>query len=182
MARIVVGVGGSIAAYKACDLVSKLVQADHVVDVILSRAAERFVRPLAFAALTHRAVFTNKRLWQDTDGAAGPAAHLRVTDEADVFVIAPCTANLIGAFAHGLAQEILGSTYLGAACPVFIAPAMHTRMWNHPRVQANVARLREDGVGIIGPATGYLAEGQEGTGRMEEPAGILETLTRFLST
>ncbi|MDJ0522766.1 MAG: flavoprotein [Planctomycetota bacterium] len=171
-ARIVVGVGGSIAAWKACDLVSKLVQAGHEVDVVMSAAAERFVRPLAFSALTHKPVLTND-LWFEAEGAA---AHLRICDAADLFVVAPCTANQIGKFAHGIADEIVSTTYLGATCPVLIAPAMHHRMWASKRVQANVAILKADGVELVGPASGYLAEGDQGPGRMSEPAEILQRI------
>lgn len=173
--RIVLCVGGSIAAYKACDLVSKLVQDDHRVDVVMTPTAERFVGPISFAALTHRPVFTQGTWF---DGAAnGPADHLRVTEEADLLVVAPCTADLIGKFAHGIADEIVSTTVLGAACPVLIAPAMHHRMWAATRVQANVAILRGDGVHLVGPERGYLAEGDEGPGRMSEPATILAAIT-----
>lgn len=172
--RIVVCVGGSIAAWKACDVVSKLVQADHRVDVVMTETAERFVGPVSFAALTHRPVFTGAAWFDGT--ATGPADHLRVTDEADLLVVAPCTANLIGKFAHGLADDIVSTTWLGAACPRLIAPAMHHRMWAAARVQANVEVLRADGVEIVGPETGYLAEGDQGPGRMSEPAAILEAI------
>ena len=101
-ARIVVCVSGSIAAWKTCDLVSKLVQAGHTVDVVMSAAAEHFVRPLAFSALTHRPVLTNEAWF----GAEGAASHLRISEQADLLVVAPCTANLIGKFAHGIADEI----------------------------------------------------------------------------
>jgi len=171
-ARIVVAVGGSIAAWKACDLVSKLVQAHHTVDVVMSAAAERFVRPLAFSALTHRPVLTETS-WFEAEGAA---AHLRISEAADLLVVAPCTANLVGKFAHGIADEIVATTYLGATCPVLVAPAMNQRMWAARRVQANVAILREDGVELVGPGAGYLAEGDAGPGRMSEPAEILRAV------
>lgn len=176
MARILVGVGGSIAAYKACDLVSKLVQADHTVDVVMTEAAQWFVTALTFGALTHRPVLTEET-WIETDG---PAAHLDASDGADVFVIAPCTANLIGKLAGGIADEIVSTTYLGCEAPVLIAPAMNTRMWKHPRVQANVATLKQDGVTLVGPESGYLAEAEEGIGRMSEPAEILTAIEALL--
>lgn len=178
--RIVLCVGGSIAAYKACDLTSKLVQSGHTVDVLLTSAAEHFVKPLAFAALTHRPVFTGATWFDGASESTGAAAHLRVSERADLLVVAPCTANLIGKFAHGIADEIVSTTYLGATCPVLIAPAMHHRMWAAPRVQANVAVLEGDGVRFVGPESGYLAEGDEGPGRMSEPAGILAALGRLL--
>ena len=168
-ARIVVAVGGSIAAWKACDLVSKLVQAGHTVDVVMSAASEQFVRPLTFSALTHRPALTEESWFQ----AEGAASHLRISAAADLLVVAPCTANLIGKFAHGIADEIIATTYLGATCPVLVAPAMNQRMWASKRVQANVAILASDGVQRVGPADGYLAEGDRGPGRMSEPAEIL---------
>ena len=177
--KIVVCVGGSIAAYKACDLVSKLVQAGHHVEVVMSETAERFVRPLAFAALTHRPVFTQGDWFEGAGTGRGPADHLRATEEADLLVVAPCTANLIGKFAHGIADEIVSTTFLGAACPVLIAPAMNHRMWAAARVRANVEILAGDGVQFVGPESGYLAEGDEGPGRMSEPEGILAAIDRF---
>ena len=176
MARIVLGVGGSIAAYKAVDLCSKCVQAGHEVEVILTRMAERFLRPLSFAALTHRPVFTDAT-WGEGDR---PAAHLAVTEQAQLLVVAPATADLIGKFANGIADDILSSTYLGTACPVLVAPAMNQRMWKHPRVRANVERLRADGVTIVEPGTGYLAEGDVGPGRLAEPAEILAAIGKRL--
>lgn len=176
--RIVVGVGGSIAAWKTCDLVSQLVQAGHPVEVVMTAAARRFVRPLAFAALTHRPVLTDED-WFD-GRTRGPAEHLRVGGEADLLVIAPCTANLLGKFAHGIADEIVSCTFLGAVCPVLVAPAMHHRMWASPRVQANLEILRGDGVTLVGPVRGHLAEGDEGLGRMSEPAQILAAVEAAL--
>lgn len=176
MARIVLGVGGSIAAYKAADLCSKCVQAGHEVEVILTAMAERFVRPLTFAALTHRPVFTNAT-WGEGDR---PAAHLAATESAQLLVVAPATADLIGKFANGIADDVLSSTYLGAPCPVLVAPAMNQRMWRHPRVRANVERLRADGVKVVEPGSGYLAEGDVGPGRMAEPADLLAAISRAL--
>ncbi len=179
-AQIVLGVGGSIAAYKACDLVSKLTQAGHGVDVVLTAAAEHFVRPLAFAALSHRPVFTNEAWFSGTGSPTGAAAHLRVSEGADLLLIAPCTANLIGKFAHGIADEIVSTTYLGATCPVLLAPAMNQRMWRQPRVQANLDILAGDGVHVVGPASGHLAEGDTGPGRMSEPEEILVAIEAAL--
>src|SRR5205085_6945171 len=115
MSRIVVGVGGSIAAYKAVDLASKLVQAGHEVDVVMTATASRFVGPITFAALTHRPVLLDETWFT----AEGGAAHLRATEGAHAFVVAPATADLIGKFANGIADEIVSSTYLGTTCPVF---------------------------------------------------------------
>jgi phosphopantothenoylcysteine decarboxylase/phosphopantothenate--cysteine ligase len=177
MSRIVVCVGGSVAAWKACDLVSKLVQAGHHVDVVLTRMAQRFVAPLSFSALTQRRVFTDEE-WGE---GAAPAEHLVVTRDADLVIVAPCTANLLGRFAHGLADEIVSTTVLGAGCPVLIAPAMNARMWANPRVKANVATLQADGLAFVGPASGWLAEGETGPGRMSEPAEILAAATALLA-
>jgi phosphopantothenoylcysteine decarboxylase/phosphopantothenate--cysteine ligase len=176
MARLVLGVGGSIAAYKAVDLCSKCVQAGHEVEVVLTRMAERFLRPLSFSALTHRPVLTDAT-WGEGEH---PAAHLTATENAQLLVVAPATADLIGKFANGIADDMLSTTYLGAPCPVLVAPAMNQRMWRHPRVRANVERLRADGVTIVEPGSGYLAEGDVGPGRLAEPAEILAAITKAL--
>ncbi len=177
--RILLGVGGSIAAYKACDLASRLVQDGHAVDVVMTRAAQAFVRPLSFAALTHRPVFTDQEWLAAGPGGRPPADHLAATAGADLMVVAPCTANLLARFAHGLADEIVSATYLGAACPVLLAPAMNQRMWRHPRTRANVACLEGDGVHFVGPEEGWLAEHESGPGRMSEPEGILAAIARL---
>lgn len=176
MARIVLGVCGSIAAYKAVDLTSKLVQAGHEVDVLLTPMAERFVRPLSFAALTHRRVLTSDT-WTDGDA---PAAHLNATEHAQLFVVAPATADVIGKMANGIADDLVSTTWLGAPCPTLVAPAMNQRMWRHPRVIANVARLVADGVQLVAPGSGYLAEGDVGPGRMAEPADLLAAIAARL--
>lgn len=176
-ARIVVAVGGSIAAYKAADLVSKLTQAGHHVEVVLTRMAQRFVGALTFAALCHHRVHTDET-WGDGDR---PAAHLEMTERADLLVVAPATADLLGKMAHGIADEIVSTTYLGCSCPVLAAPAMNQRMWRHPRVAANVEALRRDGVELVGPATGHLAEGDVGPGRMVEPSELLAAVTAALA-
>ena len=172
MARIVLGVGGSIAAYKAADLCSKLVQRQHEVEVVLTRMALRFIRPMTFAALTQRTVHTDAT-W---GSGASPAAHLKATEAAQIVVVAPCTADLLGKFANGIADDILSTTYIGATCPVLIAPAMNPRMWRHPRVAANAARVREDGTKVVEPRAGWIAEGEPGMGRMAEPADIVTAI------
>jgi len=177
MARIVLGVSGSIAAYKACDLASKLVQDGHVVDVVMTEAAQRFVQPLTFGALTHRRVFTDAT-WGEGDM---PQDHLAVMAEADIFVVAPCTANLLGKLAHGIADDILTAGYLAATCPVVLAPAMNHRMWAHTRVQANVEQLGADGVRFVGPEQGWLSEDEVGYGRMSEPADLVTAIEETLA-
>jgi len=179
--RIVVCCGGSIAVWKACDLVSKLVQLGHTVDVVLTEAAQHFVRPLSFAALTHRPVFTDATWFEGAGAARSPADHLHVTEEASLLLVAPCTANLLGKFAHGLADEIVSTTVLGARCPVLLAPAMNSAMWSNPRVQANLERLEADGFRRVGPEPGYLAEGGSGPGRMAEPQALLAEIARLAS-
>jgi phosphopantothenoylcysteine decarboxylase/phosphopantothenate--cysteine ligase len=176
MSRIVVAVGGSVAAWKACALTSKLVQAGHVVDVVLSEHALWFVTPLAFSSLTQRKAFTDENWGAGTT----PAEHLAVTRDADALVVAPCTANLLGKFAHGIADDLVTTTWLGAGCPTLVAPAMNARMWRHPRVRANVAVLEGDGVRFVGPESGWLAEGEEGPGRMAEPERVVEAIDALL--
>jgi len=154
------------------------VQAGHTVDVVLTREAQWFVAPLAFSGMTHRRVLTDD-LW---GAEGGPADHLAATEHADLLVVAPCTANLIGKFAHGIGDEIVSTTYLGCAAPVLLAPAMNTRMWNQPRVQANLEVLRGDGVHVVGPEEGWLAEGERGYGRMSEPAGILAAIDELIQS
>jgi phosphopantothenoylcysteine synthetase/decarboxylase len=176
VARILVAVGGSVAAWKACDLVSRLVQDGHVVDTALTEHALLFVRPLSFSALTQRRVHVDAE-WGEGDA---PAEHLRVTRDADLLVVAPCTANLIGKFAHGIADDLVTTTFLGATCPRLLAPAMNARMWNNARVRANVAILEGDGVRFVGPTKGWLAEGESGEGRMAEPDEILADVSKVL--
>jgi phosphopantothenoylcysteine decarboxylase/phosphopantothenate--cysteine ligase len=176
VSHLVLGVTGSIAAYKAVDLASKCVQAGHAVDVVMTRAALRFVRPLSFSALTHRRVFTD-RSW---GRGSTPQDHLRATGEADLLVVAPCTANALARIAHGLAGNVLTATVLGATCPLLLAPAMNVRMWENPRTRRNVRVLEEDGVSFVGPETGWLSEGEVGPGRMSEPEAILEEIGKLL--
>jgi phosphopantothenoylcysteine decarboxylase/phosphopantothenate--cysteine ligase len=177
MSRIVLCVGGSVAAWKACDLASKLVQAGHEVDTMLTEHALWFVRPLSFSSLTHRRVHT------DADWGTGdaPADHLVATREADLLVVAPCTANLVGKLANGIADDLVSTTFLGTDCPKLLAPAMNFRMWQNPRVRANVETLERDGVLFVGPASGWLAEREEGPGRMSEVPEILAAIDRLLS-
>jgi phosphopantothenoylcysteine decarboxylase/phosphopantothenate--cysteine ligase len=176
MARIVLCVGGSVAAWKACDLASKWVQAGHAVDAMLTAHALWFVRPLAFSALTHRPVHTDET-WGTGEA---PAEHLAATRDADLLVVAPATANLLGKFAHGIADDLVSTTFLGTACPKLVAPAMNFRMWESPAVRRNAAVLRGDGVAFVGPSEGWLAEDERGTGRMAEPAEILAAAEALL--
>lgn len=173
--RIVLGVSGSVAAYKAADLASKLTQAGALVDVILSEGAERFVTPLTFASLTGRKARAS--LWEDD----AHVIHVGLGEGADLLVIAPCTANTLAKLAAGQADNLLTLTALAARCPVLVAPAMDGGMFEHPATQANLQTLRQRGVQILGPAKGRMASGLVGLGRMLEPAEILGHVRLALS-
>ncbi len=165
MARILLGVTGGIAAYKACTLVRLLVRAGHDVLPLVTEAAERFVRAETFYALARRS------------RSDDPYSHL---GRADLLVVAPLTANTLARLAHGLADDLLTEAALAHAGPVLVAPAMNVRMWEHPATQENAALLRRRGVEIIGPAEGELAEGEVGTGRMVEPEDIAARIAELL--
>jgi len=167
MARILVGVTGGIAAYKACTLVRLLVRAGHDAYPIVTEGAARFVAPETFFALARKSP------------SEGPYPHL---ERADLLVIAPLTANTLARLAHGLADDLLTEAALAHDGPVVVAPAMNVRMWQHPATQANVETLRARGVIFVGPADGELAEGESGPGRMSEPEEIAEVVEHSLST
>ena len=176
------GVTGSIAAYKAADLASKLTQAGALVDVILTPAATEFISPLTFQSVTGRASLTDKALW----GAEAHVLHVGLGHMADMFAIAPATANTIAKLAQGLADNLLALAGLSfgpgtADRPLLIAPAMDGGMLNHPATQANLEILRQRGAVIIGPEIGHLASGLEARGRMTEPAVLLGHI-RYLLT
>jgi len=171
--RIVLGVTGSIAVYKAVDLASKLTQAGATVDVVMTEAAQKFVTPLTFQAVTGRSVYTN--LWQADSGGGLPThiAHVGLGESADLLVIAPATAHTLAKLAHGLADDVLSVTALAARCPVMVAPAMDGAMYDHPAVQANLKTLIERGVILISPERGRFASGLEGIGRLPETPTLL---------
>ena len=173
--RVLLGVTGGIAAYKACILVRLLRLQGASVRVVMTRSAERFVGPATFAALSDHRVYTD--LWEEP----GVVLHVRLAHEADIAVVAPATANVIAKLAQGIADDLLTSTLLEAGCPLVLAPAMHTGMWEHPATQANVTALSSRGARIVGPAHGSLAAGDEGTGRMTEPDGILQAIEDALA-
>lgn len=175
--EVLVGVCGGIAAYKVCAVVSGLVQRGAGVTVAMTEAGTRFVGPATFQALTARPVFTS--LW--TAEAFHDPQHIRLTKTADLFVVAPATANMLGKIACGIADDLLSTMLMSAGSPVLLAPAMNTRMWENRIVQANVARLREYGYEFIEPGTGWLACRSTGAGRMAEPDAILEAVTRRLA-
>jgi phosphopantothenoylcysteine decarboxylase/phosphopantothenate--cysteine ligase len=174
--RVLLGVTGGIAAYKACILTRLLRLRGASVRVVMTRSAERFVGPATFAALSDHRVYTD--LFDDDPGHV---LHVRLAHEADVAVVAPATANVIAKLAFGIADDLLTSTLLEARCPFVIAPAMHTGMWEHDATQANVAALTERGVRVVGPAHGSLAAGDEGVGRMSEPEEIVAAIEDVLS-
>ena len=173
--RILIGVTGSIACYKAIDLASRLTQAGADTDVILTESASRFVTPLAFRSVTGRSAFTD--MWDLVDHVR----HVRLGESADIVVIAPATANTIAKLAHGLADNLLTLTALAARCPVLVAPAMDGGMWEHPATQANVATLVERGVLFAGPDRGRMASGLSGTGRMVEAMDLFSQTRYYLS-
>jgi phosphopantothenoylcysteine decarboxylase / phosphopantothenate---cysteine ligase len=167
---VLLGVTGSIAAYKAALLARLLVDAGADVRVILTTSAERFVGVDTFSALTGNPVHTS--LWE----RPGEVVHVRLAHEADVAVVAPATANVLAKLAVGLADDLLTSTLLEATCPLILAPAMHTGMWQHPATTSNVATLVGRGALLVGPVVGALAAGDEGLGRMSEPDEIFRTI------
>jgi len=174
--EIVIGVCGGIAAYKTAALVSALVQRGAGVTVVMTAAAQRFVGPLTFEALTARQVFTSP--WEST--AYFDPQHIRLTEGADAMVIAPATANIIGKIAHGLADDLVSTMVMSAACPVLLAPAMNTRMWENPIVQDNVKSLAARGYHMVPPGEGWLACRTIGAGRMAEPEEILARTIELL--
>lgn len=165
--RILLGVTGSIAAYKSVDLASKLTQAGALVDVILTESAGRFVSPLTFRSVTSRPVYMD--MWDLEDHVR----HVGLGERADLFMIAPATANTIAKLAHGMADNLLTVTALAARCPIMLAPAMDGGMYDHPATQANISSLRHAGIILVGPAEGRMASGLSGTGRLLEPAELL---------
>ena len=174
--HILLGVTGSIAAFKAADLASKLAQAGAQVDVILTSGAEKFVTPLTFQSVTGRRAYTDSDLW----GGEAHVLHVGLAHTADALLIAPCTANTLAKLAHGLADNLLTITALANRALLVLAPAMDGGMYDAPATQANLATLIERGATIIGPAEGHLASGLTGRGRMVEPGEILGHLRLVL--
>jgi phosphopantothenoylcysteine synthetase/decarboxylase len=183
MKRILIGVTGGIAAYKAAMVVSALKQAGHDVQVAMTAAACRFVTPLTFAALSQKEVRTELFPAHPTSDKGQLYPHLYPATEADLFAILPATANTLGKIAHGLGDDIVSTCALSlpANCPKFFCPAMNTQMWENPAVQENIQMLEARGWNRIGPEEGLMACGTTGAGRMTDPALILETLTAALA-
>jgi phosphopantothenoylcysteine decarboxylase/phosphopantothenate--cysteine ligase len=185
MARILLGVSGGIAAYKALELVRLATAAGHAVRVIQTPAAQRFVGPASFAALTGAPVLHDEFERDPARGAFpgdaapdhDPLSHLELVANADILVVAPATANTVAKLAAGLADNLLTSATLAATCPLLVAPAMNHHMWEHAATQANVATLRGRGAVVLEPGRGRLAsQGEAGAGRLPEPAALLEAI------
>jgi phosphopantothenoylcysteine decarboxylase / phosphopantothenate---cysteine ligase len=173
--RVVLGVGGGIAAYKAAELLRLLTESGHDVRVVPTQAALRFVGAATWAALSGHPVSTE--VWDDVHDVP----HVRIGQQADLVLVAPATADLLARAAHGLADDLLTSTLLTARCPVLMAPAMHTEMWLHPATVANVATLRQRGVQVLDPASGRLTGTDSGPGRLPEPAEVFAAALRALA-
>jgi phosphopantothenoylcysteine decarboxylase/phosphopantothenate--cysteine ligase len=172
--RVVLGVTGGIAAYKAVELCRRLVDAGCHVVPVLSEDATRFVGEVTFSALASERAHTS--LWEDPD----PIPHTRLGQTADVVVVAPATARLIARYAHGLSDDLLSATLLATRAPVVLAPAMHTEMWEHPAVQDNLATLHRRGVRIVEPEVGRLAGGDVGAGRLADPDAVVAAIAEAL--
>lgn len=173
--KIVLGITGSIAAYKACLIIRELVRRGAEVQVVITPAGKEFITPITLSALTHKPVISE--FFSQRDGTWH--SHVDIGLWADAMLIAPCTASTLGKMAHGIADNMLITTYLSMKAPVFIAPAMDLDMYAHPSTQSNMQTLVSFGNHIIEPASGFLASGLEGKGRMEEPVTIVNALDRF---
>ncbi|MCX4773932.1 bifunctional phosphopantothenoylcysteine decarboxylase/phosphopantothenate--cysteine ligase CoaBC [Streptomyces sp. NBC_01260] len=173
--KVVLGVSGGIAAYKACELLRRLTESGHDVRVVPTESSLHFVGAATWSALSGHPVSTE--VWNDVH----EVPHVRIGQHADLVVIAPATADLLARAAHGLADDLLTNTLLTARCPVVLAPAMHTEMWEHPATQENVATLRRRGTVVIEPAVGRLTGVDTGKGRLPDPAEIFEVCRRVLA-
>lgn len=182
--RILLGVGGGIAAYKSAELARLLVQRGYRVQVILTRSAAEFITPLTLSSLTQQKVITSLFASREDAGAtlASAIEHIDVALNHDLLVVAPATADLVAQFAHGLAQDFLTTTHLAFTGPVLLAPAMNTNMWSHAATQANLAVLQGRGYHFVGPDSGDLACGMTGPGRMAEPAAIAEAVAKLVES
>src|SRR5918996_1315893 len=173
--RVVLGVGGGIAAYKACELLRRLTESGHDVRVVPTASALHFVGAATWSALSGHPVSTE--VWDNVH----EVPHVRIGQSADLVVVAPATADLLAKAAHGRADDLLTNTLLTARCPVVFAPAMHTEMWQHPATQANVATLRSRGALVVDPASGRLTGKDSGPGRLPDPAELFEVARRVLA-
>jgi len=174
-ARILLGVSGGIACYKAVEVARLLTKRGARVQVVMTEAATHFVGPITFSSLTKRPAYTG--LFEEQDRVL----HVRLAREADLVLVAPATANVLAKMANGLADDLLSAVLLTATCPIVVAPAMHTEMWEHAAVQRGVERLRSDGVVLIEPEVGELASGDVGLGRLADPEWIVEEVKASLT-
>ena len=177
MPVVVLGVTGCIGAYKACEVLRELQRREADVRVVMTAAATRFVAPMTFEALSRHPVFHDQ--W--APGANGDIRHISLADEADLLLVAPATANILGKFARGIADDPLSTLYLATRAPVLVAPAMNVNMLEHPAVQENLATLRARGVHVVEPGSGYLACGWLGKGRLAEPEEIVDAAMAVLA-
>ncbi|MFH7026713.1 MAG: bifunctional phosphopantothenoylcysteine decarboxylase/phosphopantothenate--cysteine ligase CoaBC [Heteroscytonema crispum UTEX LB 1556] len=178
--RVVIGVGGGIAAYKVCEVVSTLFKSGVEVRIILTNSAQKFVTPLTFATLSRHQAYTDENFWQPTNSRP---LHIELGEWADLLVIAPLTANTLAKLAYGMADNLLSNTVLASTCPVLLAPAMNTDMWEQLTVQRNWRQLLTDGRYCgIGTASGLLACDRVGAGRMAEPPEIVSYIQSLLHT
>ncbi len=177
MSRIILGITGSIAAYKAADLASQLTKAGHAVTCVMTKEALEFITPLTLRTLSKNPVITD--LFAEKEG--WQPGHIQLADDADLFLIAPASANILAAMAHGFANDALTAIALATRAPVLIAPAMNGKMWQHPATLKNVETLRGFGAQFVEPAEGLLACGYEGIGRLAEVETILQAVESVLS-
>ncbi len=175
--EILLGVTGGIAAYKSAELTSRLVQAGAAVSVVMTRAAQKFIGPTTFEALTNRPV--HRQLFSPREHPLGE--HIGLARRAKLLVVAPASADCLAKFAHGLADDLLSTLYLAFTGPVLAAPAMNSDMWAKPAVQRNIAQLRADGIHFVDPGEGWLSCGVTGPGRMAEPDEIFERISQLLA-
>lgn len=176
MARIVVGIGGGIAAYKVATVVSRLVQEGHSVSTVLTHGATQFIGAATFTALCGRPAVTDV---YDQRFPLGP--HIELAEGTDLLLVAPATARLLASCAHGLADDLVSTLYLACEGHVLMAPAMSSPMWDKPAVQRNLDQLQQDGVKFVGPEQGWLSCRKQGWGRMAEPEQILTAISQLLN-
>ena len=176
MAKIAVYMTGGIALYKGIEVIRALERDGHQVRVAMTESATNLVTPSTLHALTHYPVLTT--LWNDNNS---PVPHIELADWSDYAIVLPATANIIGKMANGIADDAVSTTLLATAVPKVVVPAMNSNMWNNPAVQRNVAQLRIDGVTVIEPAVGMLAEGYRGKGRLPEPSEIISQLRSIIN-
>jgi phosphopantothenoylcysteine decarboxylase/phosphopantothenate--cysteine ligase len=184
--RITLGVSGGVAAYKSAELVRRLQQEGHSVQVVMTRAAREFITPLTFAALSGQKVITDLFAGEGSgDGSANLESaieHIAVAQRTDLLLVAPATADILAKFAHGIANDFLSTLYLASTAPVVVAPAMNVNMWQHAATQENMDTLRARGVHIVEPGEGYLACGMTGPGRLAEQEEILKAVQQVVQS